>query len=93
MTFAGWSTLTSAIEVGGYAATVETGGTCELALTGPSGATATATAATNADATTTACELLSVPASSLRGGTWTGTLTYRSARSIGTATVSPIEVP
>jgi hypothetical protein len=93
VTFSGWNATTAAVEVGGYAATVESGGTCELTLRGPGGATASVQVATNADASTTSCELAAVPAASLRSGTWSGTLSYRSDRSAGTTTVSPIEVP
>jgi len=93
VTFSGWNATTAAIEVGGYATTVESGGTCELTLRGPAGATASVQVAANPDASTTSCELASVPAGSLGSGTWSGTLTYRSDRSAGTTAVSPIEVP
>jgi|GEM_PF-2276635 len=93
VTFSGWNTLTSALEVGGYADTVEQGGTCTLRLAGPGGATAEVSGSALPDAASTTCGLLAVPRDRLAAGSWTGTLSYASATSAGEVAVPAVAVP
>lgn len=87
--YAFWNADTSAVEVGAYAATVESGGRCTLTLTGPGG-TATITADAEQDATTTACPGLVLSGAPLSSGTWQAVVSYASAAHAGTS--DPIEV-
>ncbi|UZN01935.1 hypothetical protein [Cellulomonas sp. S1-8] len=92
VTFSGWNALTSAAEVGAYAATLSPG-TCTLRLTGPGGATAEVTAATFADATTVSCSGLAVPREQLSSGTWTGVVEYVGPNASGRTDVPPMDIP
>jgi len=92
VTFSGWNTATSTVEVGAYAATLVPG-TCTLRLTGPAGATAEASAATVADASTVSCDGLAVPRGQLSTGTWSGAVEYTSSQGSGRAPVAPMDIP
>ncbi len=93
VTNAGWLASSGAVEVAAYVAAVEAGGRCTLTLTGPGGATATASQTAEPDASTTSCGLLAVPGDQLTSGTWTGTVAYVSPTTSGEAAVAPMQVP
>lgn len=92
-TYGGWNAATDAVEVGGYAVIVETGGTCTLRLTGPGGAVVSASSAAEPDASTTSCGLLSLDHAQLVPGAWQGSLQYSSPNASGQVEIDPIEVP
>jgi cytoskeletal protein RodZ len=92
VTASGRNTSTGAAEARGFAEVVESGGLCTLRLTHGSALVEQVTDAV-ADATTTSCGTVSVLASQLSAGTWTGVLLYRSATSSGESLPFTIEVP
>jgi hypothetical protein len=92
VTFSGWNSTSKSFEIGGYANTLETAGTCTVTMTA-SGATVTRTVPSTPDATTTSCGTLSVPISALTGGSWDAVLSYSSPTSIGTSATVTVEVP
>ncbi|MFB9956392.1 hypothetical protein [Cellulomonas denverensis] len=91
-TYYGWNTTSAAVEVGAYAATVESDGVCTLTLTGPGG-TVTAQGSALADASSTSCGELSVPGTQLSSGSWQAVVGYSSPRSRGTSAAVTVEVP
>ncbi|MFC8192693.1 hypothetical protein ACFUMH_13640 [Cellulomonas sp. NPDC057328] len=91
-----WSAVDAAtgdLQVSAYVTVVEATGSCTLTVTGPEGRTASVGVEAEADAKTTTCGVMSVPASQLARGTWSGTVTYTSPTSAGSATVPPVDVP
>jgi hypothetical protein len=91
-TYAGWNDASGAVEVGAYAAAVESGGTCTLTLT--QGATTVTTQGTaTPDASTTACGALAVGRDRLSAGAWQAVVSYASATSSGVAAPVSVEVP
>lgn len=91
-TFAGWNAATGAVEVGAYVALVEQPGTCTLTLQrGDVSVQASATGTT--DAATVSCGGLSIPSAQLSPGTWTGSVTYSSADSVGSSAPVEVQVP
>ncbi|MEN1976820.1 MULTISPECIES: hypothetical protein [unclassified Cellulomonas] len=91
-TYAAWNPGTAAVEVGAYAATVESGGRCTLTLTGPGG---TATIGVDAvpDASTTVCPGMSLSGPPLTSGTWEAVVTYSSPALTGASDPLTVEVP
>jgi hypothetical protein len=93
ITYFGWNPDLSAVELGGFAASVvETDGTCTLTLT-KDGATATSSSAATPNVGTTACGEQLVPGDQLSRGTWTAVLTYDSPTSHGESAPVEVEVP
>lgn len=93
LTFAGWNTNTASIEVGGYVSgVIENGGTCTVRLV-HEGSTVEVTGSASADATTTTCDMLSVPADRVTSGAWTAELAYTSAAATGTSAPTEVLVP
>lgn len=91
-----WSQVDPAdgsLQVSAYVAVVEATGTCTLRLTGPDGRTASATTSAIADATTTSCGVLTIPASQLVPGRWEGTVSYSSPSSTGSVAAPATDVP
>lgn len=91
-TYAGWNDVSGAVEVGAYAATVESGATCTLTLT-QGAAAVTAEGAATPDASTTACGVLAVGRDRLSAGAWQAVVSYASATSSGVAAPVTVEVP
>jgi hypothetical protein len=91
VTFAGWNSLSSAVEVGAYVPVVETPGACTLVLDGPAG-TLTRQVAGTADASTVSC-VVTVPDSEVSAGTWRATMSYASVTSSGTGAATEVVVP
>ncbi|PFG32528.1 hypothetical protein [Sanguibacter antarcticus] len=88
-TYASWAPETNGVEVGAYAATIESAGTCTLTLT--SGSTVrTATLDALVDVSTMSCGGFLIPGAELSTGTWTAVVTYSSAASSGKS--DPVEV-
>lgn len=84
---------TSGATAAGFVAqTVEQGGTCTLTLA-KDGSTVTTTGSAQADAESTTCGSLTVPAGRLSSGTWQATLSYASSTSTGTSSPLPVTVP
>jgi len=92
VTFSGWQPSTASVLVGGYAAVVESGGSCTLVLT-RNNVVVTAKSDASPDASTTSCGALEVAGTALTAGQWTGTLRYESAITTGESTPITIEVP
>jgi len=86
------SESTGSAEARGFVEVIESGGQCTLRLTRGSVVVEQVTDATT-DATTTSCGTVSVPASKLTAGTWTGVLLYSSATASGSSLPFTIEVP
>lgn len=91
-TYAGWNALSGAVEVGAYAATLESPGTCTLVLTGPTG-TVERPQQGVADASTVSCGGFAVPRAELAAGTWQAHVEYASARSAGSSEIVEVQVP
>ena len=87
-----WNGTSGAVEASGYASVVESDGVCTLTLT-KSSLTATARSTAYADASTTSCDLLTIPRSELGSGTWNATVDYGSSASLATSAPLTIEVP
>lgn len=78
-----WDEAAQQVQVAGYAARVEAGGTCTLVVSSATGA-ARSSAAAVADATTTSCGMLAVGVADLPGaGPWQAVLQYDSPTSSG----------
>lgn len=93
LSFAGWEEATASLDAAGYVSPViEDGGTCTLRLT-RDGDSVSVTAPGSADATTTICSGLSVPADRLAPGTWTARLAYTSATTDVVSRPLTVEVP
>ena len=92
VTFSGWQPSTASVLVGGYAAVVESGGSCTLVLT-RNNVVVTAKSDASPDASTTSCGALEVAGTALTAGQWIGTLRYESAITTGESTPITIEVP
>ena len=81
-----------AVVAGGYVSPViEDGGTCTLELS-RDGDSATATSDAVADASTTSCGELQVPADGLEPGEWTAVLAYDSPTTTGTSEPLVVQV-
>ena len=91
-TYAGVLTGGTAVEAGGYVDVVEDDGTCTLTLTRGE-VTRQASAPVTPDGTTASCGGLAVPLSELDAGTWQAVVSYRSARSAGSAAAIDVVVP
>ncbi|RBY96428.1 hypothetical protein DQ237_07150 [Blastococcus sp. TF02-8] len=92
ISLATWDRPSSSVQVNGYVAgLVEDGGTCTLLLK-RDGTTATATSSASSDATTTVCDLLQV-AGPLDAGTWSATVTYRSATVDEASSTAEVVIP
>ena len=91
-TYAGWNALSGSVEVGAYAATVESPGTCTLVLTGPTG-TVERPQPGVADASTVSCGGFAVPRAELAAGTWQAHVEYASAKSAGSSEIVEVQVP
>lgn len=91
--FIGWEPATQSVEATGYAAAVDAGGECVLALTRGSETVRSKPVPAVVDATTMSCGTLSIPGSDLRAGEWQATLTYTSSAYSGTSDKSAVEVP
>src|SRR5665811_1961959 len=92
VTFSGWQSSTASVVVGGYAAVVESGGSCTLVLT-RNNVVVTAKSDASPDPSTTSCGALEVAGTALTAGQWTGTLRYESPITTGESTPITIEVP
>ena len=92
VTVAMWNDTAGAVEVSAFVPVIETTGACTLTLTlGTS--TASAESVAYADASSTSCDLLSVPAAQLSPGTWEVTVTYSSPDSTGSSVATEVMVP
>jgi hypothetical protein len=91
-TYAGWNDLSGAVEVGAYAAVVESGGVCTLTLTQGAGTVSVDGVATP-DVSTTACGELVVGGDRLGPGTWDAVVRYTSPTSTGATAPLTVEVP
>jgi cytoskeletal protein RodZ len=91
--FLGWTPATASVDATGYAATVEADGACTLTLTQGSRTVRSAESAALPDASTTTCGTLSVPRAQLGPGTWSATIAYRSASSVGSSPAMTVDVP
>lgn len=92
LTYADWDG-DAGISAAGYVAdTVEQGGTCTLTLSRGGNSVEVSTEAV-ADASSTACGALTVPAAQLSAGTWTSVLKYSSTTSAGTSQSMQVKVP
>jgi len=91
-TYAGWNDATGAVEVGAYAAVVESGAACTLTLTQGS-TTVSAEGAATPDVSTTACGDLAVARDRLAAGTWQAVVRYASSTSTGVSAPVTVEVP
>jgi hypothetical protein len=93
VTYSEWNAQSGAVEVGGYLGNVsESDGTCNLTLTRGATSVETSGSAT-ADASSTACGILTVPGDQLSAGTWTAVVTYESSSSRGASAPVEVEVP
>ncbi|MBO9555488.1 hypothetical protein [Cellulomonas sp.] len=92
VTFGAWNSASGAVEVSGYVPLVEGDGTCTLTLT-QGASTVTARSTAYPDASSTSCDLLSVPRASLGPGSWQASVDYASSTSLATSTPLIIEVP
>lgn len=93
VTYSGWNTDTSAVEVGGFVPGIsESGGSCTLTLT-KGGETATATAPVDAEPSQTTCGALAVPGSELAPGTWSAVVTFDSSGSHAESAAVEVAVP
>jgi hypothetical protein len=92
ITAAGWDRGSAVLDVQALIPkTVESGGRCTLtARRGSVTVTATSTAAPGAQ--DTQCNPMDIPGSRLTSGTWTVTVTYVSARSVGTSASRSVQV-
>jgi hypothetical protein len=92
VTYSGWNPAQRMVMVGGYAAgVVESKGVCTLTLTQGT-RKVTAQSPAGPDASTTACEALSVPGTKLAPGSWRAVLSYASPSSSGTSAPVDVEV-
>lgn len=89
ITYAGWEDSTSSVEVGAYAALLDSAGQCTLTLT-QTGTTRTQTIDALVDVSTMSCGGFQIGRGDLAPGTWTAVVTYESAASSGTS--EPVEV-
>lgn len=96
ITYASVEKTTGDVVVGAYVAgLVENGGTCSVVLT-QGGAAPHATSQGTADASTTDCGELRIPAASVSPGTWKATLSYVSpagGRGAKASGVTMVDVP
>ena len=93
VSYAGWDTGTSSVEVDGFVtSTIEDGGTCTATLTRGAD-TRTASAPAFADASTTICPPIFIPGSELGAGRWEALLAYSSDSSAGPSVPVQVEVP
>jgi hypothetical protein len=93
LSYADWDATGQQVEASGFVAEkVENDGTCTLTLT-RGASTIAANNPGQADATTTNCGLLTVPAAQLSAGTWEATLSYQSPTSRGTSQPMTVVVP
>jgi hypothetical protein len=93
LTYAGYMPESGAVIAGGFAdAVIENDGTCTLTLT-RGGTTRTASGPASADVAGTSCGELKVPQAELSSGEWQATISYSSARSRGTSSPFPVEMP
>ncbi|OJV82130.1 MAG: hypothetical protein BGO37_03785 [Cellulomonas sp. 73-92] len=92
VTSAQWNSVTRAIEVSSFVPVVEDGGTCTLTVTLGS-ATVKVDGQAYADASSTSCGLLTVPAKDLSKGTWHADVSYGSPHTRGSSAPQPVEVP
>jgi hypothetical protein len=92
VTYSGWNPAQRMVMVGGYAAgVVESKGVCTLTLTQGT-RKVTAQSPAGPDASTTACDALSVPGTKLAPGSWRAVLSYASPSSSGTSAPVDVEV-
>jgi len=89
ITYAGWEDSTSSVEVGAYAALLDSAGQCTLTLT-QTGTTRTQTIDALVDVSTMSCGGFQIGRGDLAPGTWTAVVAYESAASSGTS--EPVEV-
>jgi len=89
VTYADAAPGTGDLEVGAYAAAVDTGGTCTLSATA-GGKTVSASIPATPDVSTTSCGGLTVGHDKLGSGTWQVTVTYGSSTLAGTS--APVQV-
>ena len=93
VSYAGWDAPSSSVQVNAYVGRrTEDGGTCTLTLS-LGGQTRTSTAPASADATTTICELLTVPGADLPAGDWQAVVRYVSDGAEGSAEPVVVAVP
>lgn len=87
-----WNAGTNAVEASAFVLVVESDGKCALTLTLGS-TTVTAHSIGYPDASSTSCDLLSIPRAQLSPGTWQAALDYESSSSVATNSPLTIEVP
>ncbi len=92
VTSAVWNDAADAVEVSAFVPVIETTGTCLLTLT-MGASTASAESVAYPDASSTSCDLLSVPGSQLAPGTWVASVTYSSPDSTGRSVATEVTVP
>jgi hypothetical protein len=93
LAYADWDPAGARLEAAGFVSgLIQSGGTCTLTAT-LSGRAVTATSDAEADATTTNCGQLTLPADQLVPGEWDVTLSYRSATHSGTSQPTTVTVP
>jgi hypothetical protein len=92
ITWSEWDSAAESVAVGGYAAVVESRGTCTLTLTKGSSRASTSVPA-EADVSSMSCGAVTVPGSDLSPGTWEAVLTYESDGAAGTSEPVEVEVP
>lgn len=92
VTAAVWNSATAAVEVSAFVPVVESTGRCTLVLTSGT-STATTESVAYADASSTSCDLLSIPGTGLASGTWRVTVTYSSPDSAGSSDATEVVVP
>ena len=93
LAYADWDPAGARLEAAGFVSgLIQSGGTCTLTAT-LNGRSVTTTSDAEADATTTNCGQLTLPADQLVPGEWDVTLSYRSATHRGTSQPTPVTVP
>ncbi|WP_169166140.1 hypothetical protein [Cellulomonas taurus] len=91
-TYAGWNTLSSALEAGAYATTVQSDGVCTITAT-QGATTVSAQSAAVPDASTTSCGGLAIGGDQLGSGSWQVVVSYASSTAVGTAAPITVEIP
>lgn len=93
LTFAEWDAPSASVQVNAFVGgLVEDGGTCTLTLSRGAD-TRTAAVPGSADAATTICAPMTVPADQLGSGTWQARVTYSSATAMGASEPVEVSVP
>jgi ABC-type molybdate transport system substrate-binding protein len=93
VTYSGWNTVANDAEVAAYVQSLQpAGGNCTLTMT-LAGTTRTASKAASTDVSTTQCGTVAIPAGQLSTGTWTATVSYKSATASGVSAPVTIQVP